>query len=208
MFYLYGINLIQGPSGYTFPDPEKVLILETVTDFARLLGGPESLRKNLALVAIRQEWATPDGAFNASYNYRDKTITLPPGWYTPIIAQTPNGQAAIILANPCIEEALHFPQGSLPTDKVEAQFVLAHEMGHALAEGNRAVLHSFEDNVDLPLAVFAVFSSNPLIARNANRDNFAEEVFADVIAAFLYSQGLLNQQMMEWVQIEMASVLR
>jgi len=208
LFHLYGIYLRRGPSGYTFPDPEKVLILETVTDFANLLGGPDSLKRNLALSVIRQEWATPDGAFNASYSPKEKTITLPPGWYTPIIAQTPNGQIAIILANPCLEEALHFPEGSLPTDKVEAQFVLAHEMGHAFAEGNRRALHSFESSVDLPWAIFAAFNSNPIIARNANRDRFAEEVFADVIAAYLYSSGLLNQQMMEWVQVEMPSILQ
>ncbi len=208
LFYLYGIDLQRGPSGYTFSDEEKVLLFDTVADYARLLGGPDSLKRNLALSVIEMEWAAPDGAFNASYSPVKKAITLPPGWYTPIIGMIPNGRITIILANPCLEDALGFPEGTLPTDKIEAQFVLAHEMGHAFVEGNHSALRNFEDNVDLPWSVFAGFSTNPLIARNANRPRFAEEVFADAIAAFLYSPTLLNQQMLNWVQTAMPRALQ
>jgi len=66
---------------------------------------------------------------------------------------------------------------------------------------------SFKNNVDLPWSIFAGFSSNPIIKRNAGR-SLADEVFADVLPAYIYSPGLLNQQMNDWVQTKMPSTLK
>jgi len=151
-------------------------------------------------------WGNDSGDWNASYNSNLKKIKLPPGWYSPVIAQAPNGMIYIILYNPCIEKMLDFPDDSLPTDKIEAQFVLSHEIGHALQFGNKNTFQSFKDNVDLPLSCFAIFNPNPLIKRNAIR-NIDSEVFADMMAAYLYSPSLLNQQMRDWIQTKMHDTL-
>jgi hypothetical protein len=113
----------------------------------------------------------------------------------------------MIFGPPCVEDFLSFPKGSLPTDEIGAKFVLAHEMTHAFAIGNPKTFKSFKDNVNLPWSTFAQFNSNPIIKRNANR-SIADEVFADVIAANLYSKGLLNQQMSDWVNAKMPDTLK
>lgn len=102
---------------------------------------------------------------------------------------------------------LDFPKGSLPAAEIGAKFVLAHEMTYALSFGNPNTFISFRENVDLPWSIFAGFSSNPLIRRNAGRP-LADEVFADVIPAYFYSQGLLNQQMDDWVETKMPGTLK
>jgi RHS repeat-associated protein len=205
LYYVYGIRLGRAP--FLFSESEKLLILEIVEDYSELLGGGDTFKRNLALSKIRMDWGAQDGAFNASYNPRNEIITLPPNWYSPRIAITPNGDAFIMLANPCMEKMLNFPEDSLPTDEIEAKFVLAHEMGHAFCTGNPEALRSFQDNVDLPWSSLAGFSSNPIIARNAGRA-LKYEVFADVIAAFLYSPDLLNQQMLDWIQNDMPGILQ
>jgi hypothetical protein len=101
---------------------------------------------------------------------------------------------------------LDLPEGSLPTVEIGAKFVLAHEMTHAFEFGNPLAFRSFTNNVDIPWSIFAGFSSNPLIKRNAFR-SISEEVFADVIAAYLYSKSLLNQQMNDWLQTKMPETL-
>lgn len=173
--------------------------------YAQSLGGYESLESNLALTEINQGWVDPNGY--AYYDAETQSITLPFGWYSDAIYQNPNGTFTISTAPPNIESLVGFPPGSLPTDEVGAQFVLAHEMGHAFAAGNPEAYDSFKDNIDLPWSPFAGTSSNPLISRNAGRRGFAGEVFSDVIAASLYSPGLLNQQMSGWLQMIMPGVL-
>jgi len=205
LFYAYGIRLKRTP--FIFTESERLLILDTVEDYSELLGGASAFRRNLALSKIRMDWATRSGAFNAFYNTQKRMITLPPNWYSPRIAIAPNGTALIMLANPCLEEMLGFPEGSLLTDETEAKFVLAHEMGHAFHTGNPEALRSFKEKVDLPWSTLAGFSSNPIIARNAGRP-LTSEVFADAIAAFLYSPDLLNQQMLDWVQDDMPGILQ
>jgi hypothetical protein len=190
-----------------FGDPEKVLILEAVSEYANLLGGPGTLKRNLALSVIRMDWTSRDGSFNASYTPYNESITLPPDWYIGSIGVAPNG-VPLIEWQPCIEEILDFPEDSLTTDESEAKFVLAHEMGHAFHTENPRALRSFNDNVDLPWSSLASLDSNPLIARNAGRGGFDREVFADVLAAYLYSPVLLNEQMIDWVQDDMPGVLR
>jgi hypothetical protein len=207
LYYRYGIRLERGPSGYLFTEHERLLILEVVSDYANLLGGAETLRRNLALSVIRMNWIASDESFNAYYMPHDKSITLPPHWYIGVIAITPNGRAVIAL-QPCVEEIFGLPEDSLQTDEIEAKFVLAHEMGHAFHTGNPEALRSFKDNVDLPWSILAFFSPNPIIARNAGRRTFDREVFSDALAAFLYSPALLNQQMLDWIQDDMPGVLR
>jgi hypothetical protein len=129
-------------------------------------------------------------------------------WYIPVIAETPQGLGHIGLCQPNIEELIGFPQGSLPGVETQAQFVLAHEMGHALRQGNGDVYSSFMESVELPPSWFAWLSDNPLIFRNRFRSGFAEEVFSDVLAAHLYSPALLNQEMSEWIAGEMRGSLR
>lgn len=119
----------------------------------------------------------------------------------------PGGRRFAILIQPCLEEPLGFPEDSLPTNQVIAKFVLAHEMGHAFHTGNPRVLRSFKDRVELPWSFLAAFNPNPILSRNAGRE-IEYEVFADALAAFLYSRGLLNQQMLEWVQIDMPEELQ
>jgi hypothetical protein len=231
LYSVYGIRLERGPSraqGTGFSEPEKLLILDTVSDYANLLGGPAALRRNLALSTITLEWFDPSAGYDGQFNaiYLDGNITLPPDWYMPVLAmsrridgiwsiiigpQGPHviiGSHAIIGPHACIEEILNFPKGSLPTDEAEAQFVLAHEMGHAFRQGNPGAVINFMSFVDLPESSVAGPNPNPLIARNTGRVNIGEEVFADVLAAFLYSRALLNQQMLNWVQILMPGVLR
>jgi hypothetical protein len=202
---IYGVQIDD-----KFTDEEKLLIVETIADYATLLGGGSSFSTNLALSEIKQDWTkfNPTGAYNAQYNTIDHSITLQPGWYSPVITLAPNGKKFLIISGPpCIEDMLGFPKGSLPTDKIGAKFVLAHEMTHAFATGNPSAFASFTKNVDLPWSIFAGFNSNPLIKRNAGRD-IAAEVFADVIAAYLYSPGLLNKQMSDWVQTKMPGTLK
>jgi len=40
-----------------FSKDEKTLILETLSEYAQLLGGDESLKRNLALTEIKQDWS-------------------------------------------------------------------------------------------------------------------------------------------------------
>jgi hypothetical protein len=180
-----------------FSPRDRNLILETFYDFANLLGGISALTRNLDLDFIKQDWTNPSGAYNATYG--EGIITLQPNWYSGVITTLPNGQAAIILGPPCFDELFKFPEGSLPNAEIGAQFALAHEMSHALQIGNPETFLSFKENVDLPWSLFAGFSSNPLIKRNKGRSSIAQEVFADTIAAYLYSPGLLNQQMSDWI---------
>jgi RHS repeat-associated protein len=191
-----------------FTTRDRDLILETFSDFANLLGGINTLSRNLALSFIKQDWTNPSGTYNATYNDNENTITLQPGWYTGVITTLPNGQAIIILGPPCLDKLFGFPEGSLPTDEIGAKFVLAHEMSHALQIGNPNSFSSFKENVELPWSIFAGTSSNPLIKRNRWRSSFAQEVFADVIAAYLYSPGLLNQQMSDWVLTKLHDTLK
>ena len=139
LYYAYGIRLKQ--TVFLFSESEKLLILETVEDYSELLGGRDIFGRNLTLSRISMDWVTKDGSFNAYYNSQDETITLPPNWYSPRIAIAPNGTALMMLANPCLEEMLNFPKDSLPTDEIEAKFVLAHEIGHAFHTGNPGALH-------------------------------------------------------------------
>ena len=60
--------------------------------------------------------------------------------------------------------------------------------------------------MDIPGWILSSFNSNPIIARNRGRPKY--EVFADAIAAFLYSPDLLNQQMLDWIQNDMSLILR
>jgi hypothetical protein len=186
----------------------KTLILETVSDYADLLGGPETLRRNLALSEIRMDLASPDGSFNASYAPGTMRITLAPEWYIGSIHMLPGGRRFVFGAQPCVEELLDFPEGSLPTVEYGAKFVLAHEMGHAFHTGNPRALRSFTNRVNLPWSILAGCNPNPIIARNAGRDGFTREVFADTLAAFLYSPNLLNQQMLNWIQNDLPGVVR
>ncbi len=182
------------------------MILETVEDYADLLGGAGVFRRNMALTRIGEGWAT--GHF-AIYLAANKSITLDYQWYITVIGQRPGrDRFEIYLCQPDIEDMLGFPEGSLPGVELQAKYVLAHEMSHAFHTGNYWAFKDFEDNVDLPWAVFAGFNSNPLIRRNAGRDGFRFEVFADVLAAYLYSPTLLNQDMVEWVEDRMPSTLR
>lgn len=185
---------------------DKELVLETIADYAQLFGGEEILDRNLALTEITQGWNNPAGTYNAVYDYTTQKITLPFGWYSAAIVQSPNGKAQIILSSPCIEDMLDLPEGSLPTVEIGSKFVLAHEMTHAFEFGNPLAFRSFTNSVDIPWSIFAGFSSNPLIKRNAFR-SISEEVFADVIAAYLYSKSLLNQQMNDWLQTKMPETL-
>lgn len=126
---------------------------------------------------------------------------------SPDVTTAPNGKMLIILGPPCFDEMFDFPKGSIPTAEIGAKFVLAHEMTHAFAFGNPNAFRSFKDHVDLPWTIFAGLSSNPIIRRNAFR-SLADEVFADVIPAYIYSKGLLNQQMSDWLQTEMPGTLK
>jgi hypothetical protein len=63
------------------------------------------------------------------------------------------------------------------------------------------------ENVELPCSILAWLCSNPLIKRNWGRP-LVEEVFADVIPAYLYSPGLLNLQMSDWVNAKMPGILK
>jgi hypothetical protein len=155
---VYGIEIDDN-----FSEEEKKLILETMADYSEFLGGDRVLQRNLDLTEVKQDWLSATGAYNAAYNFLDKSITLQPGWYSSVITTAPNGQGMIILGPPCFEEMLEFPEGSLPTAEIGAKFVLAHEMTHALAFGNPATFSSFTANVDLPWSILAWFSSNPLI---------------------------------------------
>ena len=199
---VYGIEIDD-----KFTEEEQQLILETFADYSEFLGGNNVLQTNLALTEIKQDWLSATGAYNAAYNFLDKSITLQPGWYSAVITTAPNGKVMIILGPPCFEEMLDFPEGSLPTAEIGAKFVLAHEMTHALAFGNPTTFSSFTDNVDVPWSFLAWFSSNPIIRRNAGR-SIDQEVFADVIPAYIYSPGLLNQQMNDWVQTTMPDTLK
>jgi RHS repeat-associated protein len=189
-----------------FTNEEKSLIQDTIADYAKILGD-EKIQKNLALSGIKQNWTNANGMYNAQYDSISHNIDLQPGWYSPVITRTPAGQTIIILSPPCINELLNFPENALPTDKIGAEFVLAHEMSHALATGNKDTFDSFKDNVDLPFTIFAGFNQNPIIKRNAGR-SLADEVFADVIAAYIYSPSLLNQQMKDWTDKEMPKTLK
>jgi RHS repeat-associated protein len=199
---IYGVQIDDA-----FTNEEKQLIVETIADYATFLGGGERFSRNLALSDIKQGWVTYSGAYNAQYNQDDHSITLQPGWYSPVITVTPSGKILIIFDPPCIEKMLGFPEGSLPTNEISAKFVLAHEMTHAFAFGDPSVFKSFTDNVDLPWSIFAGLSSNPIIRRNAGR-SLADEVFADVIPAYMYSKGLLNQQMSDWVETKLSDTLK
>jgi hypothetical protein len=201
---IYGIEVDDN-----FSEDEKTLIFETLSEYAQLLGGDESLKRNLSLSEIKQDWSIGNttGAYNAQYDNFSQIIRLQPGWYSPVMIKALNGQDLIILGPPCLEDMLGFPEGSLPTDEIGVKFVLAHEMTHAFAFGNSDAFKSFKNNVDLPWSIFAGFSSNPIIKRNAGRP-LADEVFADVVPAYIYSPGLLNQQMSDWVQTKMPSTLK
>jgi hypothetical protein len=181
----------------SFTDEEEALILQVLAAYARLFGGYGTMESNLALTEINQDWVDPGQV--AFYDDETQSITLPYGWYSDALYQNPNGTFTISTAPMDIESLTGFPSGSLPTDEVSAQFVLAHEMGHAFATGNPGAYDSFKDNVSLPWSPFGAFSSNPLIRRNAGRG--AGEVFADVMASALYSPGLLNQEMSNWLQM-------
>ncbi len=199
---IYGIEVDDN-----FSEDEKTLILETISEYAQLLGGNESLKKNLAVTKIEQNWNfnNPERLYNAQYDKNNNILTLQPGWYSPVMVTTADGECKIITSPPS-DEMLGFPAGSLPTTKIVAKFVLAHEMTHAFEDGNPDSFTNFKDNVDIPWTLFAWFSSNPIIKRNAGRAK--EEVFADVIAAYLYSQELLNQQMSDWVETKMSGTLK
>ncbi|NMC13399.1 MAG: RHS repeat-associated core domain-containing protein [Chloroflexi bacterium] len=204
--YIYQINLGTNV-GNGFSDEEKTLILDTVSKFANFLGGTSKLTNNISLVEIFMDWWNNAGDWGASYINQTQKIQLPPGWYSPIIAQDPSGAINIYLNNPCVEDKLHLPDDSLPSDKIEAQFVLAHELGHSFSARNEKSYQSFIDNVNLPPKELAMFNSNPLIKRNAMREYFGSDVFSDMVAAYLYSPGLLNQQMRDWIQIKMRDSL-
>ncbi len=192
----------------SFSDDEKALIQQVLSAYDLLFGGSDALEENLSLSTITEGWCNSSGTYNACYNDRDDSITLPYGWYSGAIVNSPDGTGfQIILGPPNVEAVARFPEGSLPTDEIAAKFVLAHEMGHAFAHGDPEAYGSFQANVDSPCTIFAGTNTNPLISRNAGRDIYAE-VFADVMAAHLYSPGLLNQQMNYWVQTIMPGVLK
>jgi RHS repeat-associated protein len=203
--FIYGIQIDDN-----FSEDEKTLISETISDYIQLLGSQVKLMNNFSLSAIKQGWTNYAGAYNAQYNLATHTITLQPGWYSPVITQAPNGDVHIILSSLCgkdLEKMLNFPEGSLPTAKIAAKFVLAHEMGHSFQIGNPDAFRTFKNYVNLPWSFFARFSKNPIIKRNQDRD-LASEVFADMMAAYLYSPGLLNQQMSDWMQLKMPGMLK
>jgi hypothetical protein len=202
---IYGIQVDDN-----FTDDEKSLISKTLSDYLQLFGSQQKMTKNLALSAIKQGWTNSEGKYNAQYNWITHTITIQPGWFSPVYTQTPDGKFIIVLAPLCgeeLEKIFSFPKGSLPTAKIGAQFVLAHEIGHSFQIGNPDAFQSFINHVDLPWSIFAGLSKNPLIQRNAFRD-VQSEVFADMMAAYLYSPGLLNQQMSDWIHNDMPAKLK
>ena len=205
---LYGIELRAG--AFTFASDEICVIHDTVNEYANLLGGPESLKRNLDLSVVIANWATSDPAdFDATYNPHENSITLPPNWLHDVLMLAPGGDYFILMKQPCLEERLHFPPGSLPNGESEAKFVLAHEMGHAFNKGNPVSLQSFEDSVFAPVGDVIegmILLANPLIVRNMGRSK--GEVFADAIAAYLYSPGLLHKRMTDWVENDMPAILK
>jgi len=202
LYYGYGITMAA-----TFADDEKVLILETVDDFAELLGGMAAFRRNVALSKIDDGWETERFA---AYYPTNRTIIMDKQWYYPAIGQRPgSSRFEIGLCQPDIEEMLSFPEGSLPSAEIQAKFVLAHEMGHAFASGNYSAFKDFTENVDIPWAAFGWLDSNHIFRRNSLRDaDFRQEVFADVIAAYLYAPSVLNQDMTGWLQTNLPRTLK
>jgi hypothetical protein len=182
-----------------FTDEEEELTLQVLRDYATLFGDYNELQGNLALTEINQSYVDPSAY--AYYESISQSITLPFGWYNAAIFSNQNGSFTISLAPPDLESILRFPSGSLQDESMAAKFVLTHGMTHAYNYKNPETLASFSKTVGLP--IFASFSKNPIIKRNAGRPGFKSEVFSDAIAAFLYSPGLLNKQMSSWIQTTM-----
>lgn len=121
-----------------------------------------------------------------------QTVILPDNWLKVVGGYKP--------ATACMQ-LFRFLEQANPSDTRVAEFVLAHEIAHAYLEVSRPIFVSF-----YPVAKFVYDHpyGNPLVIRNLNRaygsfPAFQEELFADVIAAYLFTPSLLNSVMWEWI---------
>jgi hypothetical protein len=214
LFYRYNIALEEDE--FSFFRHEKRMILETVMDYSDLLGGAESLKRNFALSKIRIGWVTlPEqcevGDYCPVYDPSDKSITLPLNWSMKWSYYNDfNGRDESTMNQHCLEEVeefLSYATGTFPSSEILAQYVLAHEMTHALQTGNPDTLESFSSHVPSPMGPIGKLNENPIIRERAYDVFNDREVMAEALASYLYIPDRLNQKMLDWIEDEMQEVL-
>ncbi|MEM7033388.1 MAG: RHS repeat-associated core domain-containing protein [Chloroflexota bacterium] len=207
------------PFGVTIDDaftaPEQRLIRETLRDFVRFVGGGQAFQDNVPLKGIEQDWPVDNlgrirYAGNGSYNSETQMIKLPPNLLHATLNPGMN-KLGELLNNFSIAKAgpgEGFDLEQLPADAFPSQgsyfkFMLGHELGHGLHEGNPEAIASF--NVSFP----NLNTINDLVVdRNRGRDTFRNEVFADVIASHIFAPAIANEPFTAWVNSTLPSVLK
>ncbi len=197
------------------------MIQQTIRDYLIFIGGKEAFRNNVALDRI-EKGALPD---SASYNGRNRAITLPPN----LLGSVTIGGTTFNPMIPTRPKA--FPNEPLETfsdqsgqysQEIFFKFVLAHEMTHALIKGNQDVLKSFRDefwpSVPLGCIPFITYrpgpepDSDPSVARHtsagARGSRLQQEVLADAIAAHLYAPDLLGNTYTNWIENSLSAILK
>lgn len=199
---------------------EIFLIQDTIQEYQEFLGGKDAFRKNMVLEKIEQ------GDLADFNGYKNKTVILAPNLLLPYAVSehrvaepfSPNRPAAF----PNEPPKAFADQNGEYSQAVFFKFILAHEMTHALHEGNNAIFLSFRDefwpSVPLRCIPFATYrpgpdiDSDPSLTRNAEQgfkgDKLQKEVLADAIAAHLFAPTLLGNRYTDWIENTLPNVLK
>ena len=189
----------------SFSEKEKELIVDTLSDYSELVGGG-NLYGSGGVTAI-----VPSGSEGLlGYDLDAGTVLLPPHLYHATFTHQPFD----IFQDGAFPNA---PAEAFPDQETVFQFILAHELAHALENGHPQIRGAFQDAFydDLYITIGPVkisktndlFSNSHIISRNNSRVNYEGEVLADVVAATLYSESLINSSQEVWVEEELPNFL-
>ena len=205
------------------PTGEFELIQQTIQDYQTFLGSKETFHNNVALEKI-EKGVLVDLVL---YDNKNETITLAPNLLGSVLLGrstvhppfSPDRPAGFPDEPPEVfaDRSGQFSQA------VYFKFILAHEITHALHDGNEAIWQSFRDefwpSVPLGCIPFATYrpgpakDSDPSLTRHATvqglrGDKLQEEVLADAVAAHLYAPALLGNRYTDWIENTLPTVLK
>lgn len=222
----YGITISN-----KFTSSERILIRRVLTRFASLLGGIAAFQRNIALNHIEKAWPCADNfcssrmiADNAAYKPATRSLELSPNLLTAAIDMDPqHHDPYFVIDCPLDIFGPHLfpdiPRSTFPDQESVFQFVMTHEMTHALIHANRTVFDSFvaafwpQQTCHAWLFSYACTpgpAPDPSITRNQNRSAFPDwraEVLADVLAGYLFAPSLLGTKYDAWIEQSLRTVL-
>lgn len=204
--YCYGIEISQD-----FTQEEIDAIIQSLHDYKVFLGGEQAFF-GLVSANLDRIWKDPTLINNAKYNFEEKHIRIGASYFGIAPRSLIYGKPEKIPLLTNSKDYRGHPGATLSRlDNIK--FVLAHELTHVVVtttsgpgSGYPPIVREFEG------AFFTGGKPNiedPLTVKNVDRPNGREELFADVIAAYIYEMdGLSGGTYDAWIEEYLLPAIR